>query len=246
MRVDNRLGKAGPATAGFVFVRRCKKRFTRHDIDVDSDLLVVEVGTRPWAFGATLLSDVKLLWCQGCDDTVGPYNDKMLKAIKELAVKIGQLVCVQEFIEGPEVYCLLLADKQIHSLGVAEVYASRGPKKDGEDYLEFKLEFKDHCLAGGMLYRPPTVADGVIEDVVKHSKHVNHVLEMSGLTRIDFRIKNDGTPAVIDIADNPGTSPASTLSYILQQSDFPMVDIDLLILGVGLRDVRCLNQGGQN
>ena len=175
------------------------------------------------------------------DNTVGPYNRKMLKAIKELAAEIGQPVCVQEFIEGPELYCLLLADKAIHSLGVAEVYASRGPKKDG-DYLEFK----DHCLTGGMLYRPPTVAAGVIDDVVKHSKHVNHVLEMSGLTRIDFRIKGDRTPVVIDIADNPGTSPASALAYILQQSDFPLADIDLLILGVGLRDVRYLDQGGQN
>jgi hypothetical protein len=53
-RLDG-LGEAGPAAAGFIFVRRCEQRFTGNDIDINPGLLVVEIFAGAGMLRAALL-----------------------------------------------------------------------------------------------------------------------------------------------------------------------------------------------
>jgi hypothetical protein len=55
------LGETGPAAARFEFVRRCEKRLSGDDINVDARLLVVVVFAGKGPFRARLLGHAVLL-----------------------------------------------------------------------------------------------------------------------------------------------------------------------------------------
>src|SRR4051812_42435480 len=61
MRRLDRLGKAWPAAARFIFVGGGEQRLARDDIDIDTGSLVAEQLARAGAFGTALLRDTILL-----------------------------------------------------------------------------------------------------------------------------------------------------------------------------------------
>ena len=51
----NGFSEAGPTTARFELVRRCKQRFARYNIYIDARRAIVKILACPWTLRATLL-----------------------------------------------------------------------------------------------------------------------------------------------------------------------------------------------
>lgn len=170
------------------------------------------------------------------EDTVGPFSPAIQEKIQGLAEELGQPICVQEFIEGREIYALVLDIESPAVAGLVEARSSEGPKPNG-DYLVFE----DHRRPGGIIYEkcndlPADTVDSLKTATVETFR----LLGMTAYGRIDFRVDNAGKPFVMDIADNPGTSPASSLTRILGDCGVDLQDIPILLLAVSLRASRLL------
>ena len=67
VRGDDGLGEAGPAGFRLELVRRCEKRLSGHDIDVDARFFVIVVFTGEGSLRAVFLGDPALLGGQAVD-----------------------------------------------------------------------------------------------------------------------------------------------------------------------------------
>nr|WP_321481740.1 hypothetical protein [uncultured Cohaesibacter sp.] len=169
-------------------------------------------------------------WSIGVSEkTVGPFDTAMELEIDALSKQIGQPVCVQEFIDGPEIYCLVVGDMPVACLGLAEVSSSTGPKENGS-----YLVFDDHHRPGGLVYSAVSSDQEVQQSLQDQARKTFNLLSMSRFGRIDFRVGTNGRPYVIDIADNPGTSEASAFTFIMTNAGFCFEELPLILLAVGL------------
>lgn len=167
------------------------------------------------------------------ENTVRLYDAEAENVICELAMEIGQPVCVQEFIDGPEIYSIILDPGEPVCIGFAEAYASGGSKKNGQ-----YIVFDDHFSIGGIAYRDASFLDQDIQTAISDvCLRTFELMSMSYVGRIDCRISNGGTPYVIDIADNPGTSSESSLAFILTSMGFELDDLPILLLSMGLEQI---------
>jgi D-alanine-D-alanine ligase len=170
-------------------------------------------------------------WSVGVsENTVGPFDEVMEDTIRILAEEIGQPVCVQEFIQGQEIYSLVLDSDVPMMVGVAEAKSSNGPKRNGS-----YLAFNDHHRPGGIVYnRVDGLSQECLDKISRAATKTFLLLSMSVVGRIDFRVDSLGHPYIIDIADNPGTSLSSSLVYILSEVGFTIGEIPILLLGLSL------------
>ncbi|OCJ65503.1 hypothetical protein A6U97_27670 [Agrobacterium tumefaciens] len=164
------------------------------------------------------------------EETVGEYDGRMRGAIRDLAEEIGQPVCVQQYIEGREIYSLVVEDEAPSVVGLAEARSSAGPKSNGS-----YLAFDDHHRPGGIVYdHVADLAAATALEIERAAIGTFLLLSMSVVGRIDFRVDGTGRPFIIDIADNPGTSRASSLVFILSAAGFSLEEIPVLLLGLSL------------
>lgn len=165
------------------------------------------------------------------EETIGPFTEQMGRVIRSRSYDLGQPVCVQEFLPGREIYVLVLEADEVFVAGMAEARSSTGPKAAGE-----VLVFEDHCRPGGIVY---SEALGLGEPVTRalHRAAIQtfKALGMRGYGRVDFRVTPSGRIGVFDIADNPGTSAASSLSYILSQRGMDVEEIPAFLVGLCAR-----------
>ncbi len=171
-------------------------------------------------------------WSIGVSEkTTGPFNETLEREIKLLAEEIGQPVCVQEYIDGKEIYSLIIEMDELIVAGLADVESSTGPKPNGS-----YLAFDDHSTPGGIVYAQiEGLSAETIENIKKATIDTFRLLGMSGHGRIDFRVNSSGRPYIIDIADHPGTSPQSSLAFILKHVGFNPDEIPILLLALSLK-----------
>jgi D-alanine-D-alanine ligase len=170
-------------------------------------------------------------WSIGVSEsTVGPFDDVMEGRAADLASEIGQPVCVQEFIEGREICALVVDNGQPMMVGLAEASSSTGAKSNGS-----YLIFDDHYRLGGIVYTDcDELGNQTRTAIAEDALRTFALLAMSNVGRIDFRVTSAGKTYVIDIADNPGTSEASSLAYILEKRGIAFEQTPLLLLGASL------------
>lgn len=189
------------------------------------------IGGKPEPDQKVICKSTYEAWSIGVSEsTVGPFDKAMERRIVELAYDIGQPVCVQEFIEGREIYALIVDNGIPKIAGLAEARSSQGPKSNGS-----YLVFDDHYRPGGIVYSdcddlPEQTQVAITDDAL----NTFALLAMSCVGRIDFKVTSTGQAYVIDIADNPGTSEASSLAHILNGRGIAFEQSPLLLVGASL------------
>ncbi|SDT88001.1 hypothetical protein [Stappia sp. ES.058] len=170
-------------------------------------------------------------WSIGVSEsTVGPFDEAMERRIADLADDIGQPVCVQEFIEGREIYALVVDNGTPMMVGLAEASSSNGPKSNGS-----YLVFDDHYRPGGIVYSDcDDLPEKTRSAIADNALSTFALMAMSNVGRVDFRVTSAGKAYVIDIADNPGTSEASSLAHILKKRGIAFENTPLLLIGASL------------
>ncbi len=192
---------------------------------------------RGWQTGAppeglkVLCKSTYEAWSVGVsENTVRSYDSDADQIVAALCKELGQPVCVQEFIDGPEIYAAVLDPGVAVCTGMIEVRARGGPKSNGS-----YLVFDDHFRPDGLVYLPVSTVSAAVRDRIAHlAVRTFMLMSMSFVGRVDFRVSEDGTPHVIDIADNPGTAPNSSLTRILTSGSVPLEDQPLLLLSMSL------------
>lgn len=128
-------------------------------------------------------------------------NNKDLDKALKLAFKYSPLVLVDEYIKGMEVTCAVLGNSKPEALPVIEIV----PKNEFFDYESKYTE------SGAQEIVPARISKQMTEKIQKLSIDVYKAIGARGFSRIDFIIKDDRTPVVLEINTIPGLTPASLL-----------------------------------
>ena len=146
--------------------------------------------------------------------------------IHDLAEQFHQSVIVQEFIEGYEIEYPYIKADAIH--GTFPVVISLDDNiKMGKDILTYNLRknrkyhFSDFRL----------INQAVAEKLSICSEKVISSLNLEGLCRIDFRIRNDFEYFVTDIATNPGYTEISSVKFAFSILGFNYEQLISILIG---------------
>jgi D-alanine-D-alanine ligase len=156
-------------------------------------------------------------------------DDESEARLDTIAAEIGQAVTVQEFVAGTEVYVPVLSCPERVVPPPVEAVVTRRP-----DDPEAVLTMDDNLRPGALVHRPFDGPTEVIERLAANAVQVFDALELSGLTRIDFRVDERGRPWVFDIAVEPGLGLESAAFASLAELGFDHPSFIRAVVGATL------------
>lgn len=128
-------------------------------------------------------------------------SDELLKALK-LSFKYSDLALVDEYINGLEVTCGVLGNKKPEALPVTEIH----PLKN--NFFDYESKYTE---SGAEEITPARISKGLTKKVQTMAVDVYKTLGCRGFGRVDFILKDNKLPIVLEINTIPGLTPASLL-----------------------------------
>ena len=145
-------------------------------------------------------------WSVGVShDSVFVYDCKRDHQIRGIAASIGQDVCVQEFVAGPEVCVPVYATPERFTTIPVQAILTKAP---GDPHAV--MTFEDTSGDDALRHDPyPADAPGR-QEMITAAVRAFEALELGAFARIDFRVDAHGQPWVIDVGVSPGIGPKSS------------------------------------
>ena len=120
---------------------------------------------------------------------------------------IGTDALVEEYVEGRELYVGILGDKRLEVFPIWELSFDGMPeeaRKIATERLKWSLTYrKKHAIVSGPARELP---DKVATRIRETCRRVYRNLMLSGYARIDVRLREDGTPCILEANPNPQLS----------------------------------------
>ena len=161
------------------------------------------------------------------------HDDYQLKKAIHQTFDFGNLVLIEEFIEGRELTCSLLElgdDDQVTPLPIVEIIAPGGDYNYHNKY--FNTETKYSC---------PAMIPAEIEDIVKRmAKEAFTCLDCRHWGRVDFIWQEGQDPFILEINTIPGMTSHSLVPMAAATFGLTFDDLVLRILN----KASLINQGG--
>lgn len=146
-------------------------------------------------------------WSVGVDeDSIFVVDGSLDERVSKAAVAIGQPVTVQQFVAGPEVSVPVYACPERMATPPVEVVLARAP---GDPEAVMMVDDNLHDKPG-VAYRRYECTPEIERRLVACAVDVFQALQLGSFGRVDFRIDNRGEAWVIDVANSPGMSDASS------------------------------------
>ncbi len=146
--------------------------------------------------------------------------EKFASAIKD-AFQYDTKIMVEEFIEGREIECAVLGNKDLIASVPGEVIPQH-------EFYSYEAKYLDENGAG--LEIPAKLDEKKANEVREMAKNVFKALGCEGLSRVDLFMKKDGTLLVNEINTLPGFTKISMYPKMMGASGIPYADlIDRLI-----------------
>lgn len=146
--------------------------------------------------------------------------EKFMAAIKD-AFQYDTKVMVEEFIEGREIECAILGNKELTASVPGEVIPQH-------EFYSYDAKYIDGNGAG--IEIPAKLSDAKAGEVREMAKAVFSVLGCEGLSRVDLFLKKDGTLLVNEINTLPGFTKISMYPKMMGATGVAYTDlIDRLI-----------------
>lgn len=123
------------------------------------------------------------------------------KAIK-LAFKYSDIVLVDEYIKGLEITCAILGNNDPIPLPLVEII----PLK--EDYFDYDSKYTD---GGAEEIAPARIPKKLTSQVQTVAIGIYKAIGCKGFSRVDFILKDNRWPVVLEINTIPGLTPMSLL-----------------------------------
>lgn len=163
--------------------------------------VIVKSNYESWSVGVT-------------DESVFIVDESCTDRVAAAAERVGQPMAVQEFIAGQEIYVPVMSCPRPIACTPVELILKHA-SDHGDTFMTI-----DDVLADEGSYRPLVGESEIIDRLQLEAREVVNVLDLRGLSRIDFRIDENGTPWVFDIAISPGVGAEGAAFTSLAQCGF--------------------------
>ena len=145
-------------------------------------------------------------WSVGVsEDSVFAYDRKQDGLIREIAASIGQDVCVQTFVSGPEVCVPVYATPERFATTPVRAILAKAPGDPNAI-----MTFQDVSRKDALTHSPYPEDEPGQQEMIRSAIRVFEALELGAFARIDFRVDRDGSPWVTDVGVSPGIGPGSS------------------------------------
>jgi D-alanine-D-alanine ligase len=194
-------------------------------------------GVSPEAESRVIIKSTYESWSVGVlSETAIVVDDSFDERVADVAATIGQAVCVQEFVAGPEVCIPVFGVPQMVCSPPVRAILSRAPFD-----LEAIMTFHDNILGGGVTYERFESSPGVMDRLNNVALNAMQALELSAFGRVDVRIDHEGNPWVIDIGVSPGVSTGSSAFASIASLGFSHAEFVRIVIGASLRSAGLLD-----
>jgi D-alanine-D-alanine ligase len=142
-----------------------------------------------------------------------------LEEAVELARRHDEKVLVEEFVEGVEVECGVLGNREPVASVPGEIVAHGF---GGTDWYDYSAKYDE----GGMdLIIPPRIADDAIERVQQLSVEAFMASDCEGMARADCFVTGDGEVLVNELNTIPGFTATSVYAKLFEASGVPYQEL---------------------
>lgn len=126
---------------------------------------------------------------------------ELAKAIK-LARRYSDKILIEEYLTGDEVTCAILGNESPKALPVIEIVPLKGK------FFDYKSKYTDN---GAQEIVPARISHELTKKVQDLAIQVYKAIGCRGVSRVDFILKENKYPIVLEINTSPGMTPASLL-----------------------------------
>jgi len=130
--------------------------------------------------------------------------DQMVRIVRNVLAEYIQPVIIEEFIIGKEVTVGVVGNDQPSVVGIMRVL----PRKNINHFI-YSLEIKRDWQNMVEYECPARLGDTVNEHIAEAAISIFKILGCRDFARVDFRVKEDGTPYFLEINPLPGLNPKS-------------------------------------
>ena len=129
----------------------------------------------------------------------------LLPAIKE-AFNHGSEVIVEENIEGREITCGVFRDSEgVKVLPITEIISEN-------EYFDYDAKYNGKSKE----ITPADLTDLMTNEIQSLSKEIYDILGLKGIVRMDYILKSDEIPSLIEINSVPGMSKESIVPQMIE------------------------------
>jgi D-alanine-D-alanine ligase len=145
---------------------------------------------------------------------------------------------VEEYIKGRELYVAVLGNDRVRTLTPWEFIF--GELKSGRAAIATRKAKWDHAYQrrhGITSGKAENLPPGLAEKLDRLARRIYRSLHMSGYARMDFRVREDGTPFVLEANANPNLEREEDFAYAALHDgiDYPALLRRIISLGVSYR-----------
>jgi D-alanine-D-alanine ligase len=146
-------------------------------------------------------------------------SPEQLEPAVALARRHDEKVLIEEFVDGKEVECGVLGNRQPIASLPGEIVAHGFA---GEDWYDFSAKYDE----GGMdLIVPPKIDQATIARVQEISVDAFIATECEGMARVDCFVTRDGDVLVNELNTIPGFTPTSVYAKLFEASGIPYPEL---------------------
>lgn len=125
----------------------------------------------------------------------------LAKALR-LAYKFGKLALVDQYLVGTEVTCAVIGNDDPIALPVIEIVPLKG------EFFDYESKYSE---SGAEEIVPAKISKALARKIQDLSIKIYKAIGCRGFARIDFILKNNRVPVVLEINTIPGLTPMSLL-----------------------------------
>ena len=146
-------------------------------------------------------------------------SPEQLEPAVAVARQHDEKVLIEEFVDGKEVECGVLGNRQPIASLPGEIVAHGFA---GEDWYDFSAKYDE----GGMdLIVPPKIDQATIARVQEISVDAFVATECEGMARVDCFVTRDGDVLVNELNTIPGFTPTSVYAKLFEESGIPYPEL---------------------
>lgn len=134
-------------------------------------------------------------------NSIARNKEELQKGITD-AFKFSKSILIDEYLKGKEVTCGLLGNDKLLALPIVEIIPKKG------DFFDYKSKYYE---GGAVEIVPARISKTLTKKIQDISKRVHIILGCRGFSRVDFIIKDNKYPKVLEINTIPGLTPMSLL-----------------------------------
>lgn len=156
-------------------------------------------------------------------------GEEELGSALETALSFDTKALVEEAVPGREIECAVLGDEDPKASLCGEIVPAH-------EFYSYEAKYLDE--AGALLKAPADLPDWLSDRIRQLAVRVFQALECSGMGRVDFFLKRDGTVLVNEINTLPGFTRISMYPRLWEVTGLPYPDLLSRLIELALQRFR--------